>query len=222
MIGIIIAGCDEAARGCVLGPLVLCAYACDERAEHELKRIGVRDSKLLSAAAREKLFSQIVKRGKHVLEIVSAEELTALMRKKISLNEIEAMKLGGALKRLKKKTMFEKVFVDSPDPMPAKFEKRIRKYFDHEFDIVCENYADRIHPCVSAASILAKVTRDAEVEKIKKMVGEDFGTGYSHDEQTIRFLKRRISDPTVKPFVRHGWETAKRLKTIQMELGKFV
>ncbi|MCX6767126.1 MAG: ribonuclease HII [Candidatus Micrarchaeota archaeon] len=218
----IVVGADEAGRGCVLGPLVICAYSCDEKMEKELKRIGVRDSKLLSPGAREKLFPEIARRGKHELEIVSAEELTKLMSKKVSLNEIEAIKIADALKRLKKKARFEKVIVDSPDPVASKFEKRIRKYFDHEFQILCENKADYNYPCVGAASILAKVTRDAELEKIKKTVGEDFGSGYTHDERTIAFLKRRINDSVVKPFVRHKWVTAKRLKTTQMELGRFV
>jgi len=218
----IIAGVDEAGRGCVLGPMAICAYACGAELESELKKIGVKDSKLLGPRLREKLFPQIAKHGKYELELISAEELTKLMSKKVSLNEIEAMKIADALKRLKKKAKFEKVIVDSPDPVASKFEKRIRKYFDYKFQILAENHADYNYPCVGAASILAKVTRDAELEKIKKIVGEDFGSGYTHDEVTIAFLKRRINDPRVSPFVRHKWETAKRLKITQMELGKFL
>ena len=41
----------------------------------------------------------------------------------------------------------------------------------------------------SAASIIAKTTRDAEIEKIKKKIGIDFGSGYTSDPVTCKFLK---------------------------------
>ena len=56
--------------------------------------------------------------------------------------------------------------------------------------LVLEHKADLNYPVVSAASILAKVTRDAEIEKIKKEIGVDFGSGYMSDPRTSEFLKK--------------------------------
>ena len=56
-------------------------------------------------------------------------------------------------------------------------------------NLVLEHKADLNYPVVSAASILAKVTRDAEIEKLKKQIGIDFGSGYMSDPKTVEFLK---------------------------------
>lgn len=51
----IIAGIDEAGRGPVIGPMVMAIVACHKDHEISLKAAGVKDSKLLAPAAREKL-----------------------------------------------------------------------------------------------------------------------------------------------------------------------
>jgi len=49
--------------------------------------------------------------------------------------------------------------------------------------------SDVKYTVVAAASILAKVTRDREIKKIKEKIGVDFGSGYTSDERTQKFLK---------------------------------
>ena len=48
-----VCGIDEAGRGCVIGPLVICGAMIDEKKEASLKDLGVKDSKLLSMAKEE-------------------------------------------------------------------------------------------------------------------------------------------------------------------------
>ena len=85
------------------------------------------------------------------------------------------------------------VYVDSLEQKPKKFENLIRRYLpkENKYNLVVENYLDESVPVVSAASIIAKVERDKEIEKIKKKVGFDFGVGYSHDKRTIEFIKNQ-------------------------------
>lgn len=192
-----------------------------------MREMGVKDSKLLTESQRNKLRGKLEEFGKFVVKSISAEELTEKMRKRVSLNDIEAQAISEMLRALGGKAKISKVLVDSPDPIASKFEKRIRKYFDHEFEIVCEHKADLHYPVVGAASIMAKTTRDAQIVEIKNVLREygledwDFGTGYSHDERTIAFLKKHHSLPVLQPFIRHQWQTAKNLKTTQMDLSKF-
>ncbi len=207
--------------------MVLCAYAIAPEREAELREMGVRDSKLLTAGQREKLFEKLVQIGDYAVRNLSAADITSLMRKRVSLNDIEAKEISSALQELGGRKQLSKVFVDSPDPVAGKFERRIRKYADHSFQIVCEHKADVNYPVVGAASIIAKVTRDAGIAEIKKVlarngIGEDFGSGYSHDPLTIAFLKKHHNLPALQPYVRHQWETAKRLQYTQVELGKFL
>lgn len=71
--------------------------------------------------------------------------------------------------------------------------------------IVAENYADKKYPVCSAASVIAKVERDAEVRKIEKEHGIKVRTGYPHDPDTIAFLKRCNGE--YPDFVRKSWVT---------------
>jgi len=59
-------------------------------------------------------------------------------------------------------------------------------------DAVIEHKADLNYVESAAASILAKVTRESEIEKIKKKTG-DFGSGYLTDPKTIEFFKEKAA-----------------------------
>src|SRR3989338_7731785 len=50
-----ILGIDEACRGPVIGPLVMCGYLVDESKLNDLKKTGVKDSKMLSGGRREEI-----------------------------------------------------------------------------------------------------------------------------------------------------------------------
>ncbi|OIO25600.1 hypothetical protein AUJ14_03890 [Candidatus Micrarchaeota archaeon CG1_02_55_22] len=194
----------------------MCAYAHDS--ESELKARGVKDSKVLSPEVRERLADELRKEGAFELSAISAVEITERMRGKTSLNELEALHASALLHKLSKRVALERVVVDSPDPVPSKFETRIRKYFDHDFPIACLNHADRDHPIVGAASIIAKSEREKELEKIKALIRRtgikaELGSGYSHDAVTIAFLERYSGEGFLQEFIRHEWSTAKRFNT---------
>jgi len=210
-------GIDEAGRGPVLGPLVMCAYAIDERKLPALKKAGVKDSKLLLPKKRRELRDMLLKEGEAIVVELNAIRITKYMRKKISLNELEAEGAAEALAKLDHSNTKE-IIVDSPDPKPAKFGLRIAKYFDGP-RVRAENKADYNYTVVAAASIVAKERREECIAGIKEKVGFDFGSGYSHDEKTVNYLKEHINDKKLQPFIRHCWATAKRLKVTQCPLG---
>ena len=54
-----IIGVDEAGRGCIIGPMVICAAAINPLDEYKMKEMGVKDSKKLSPAQREKLYPKV-------------------------------------------------------------------------------------------------------------------------------------------------------------------
>ena len=45
-------GIDDAGRGPVIGPMILAGVLVDEKTEAELKKLGAKDSKLLTAKIR--------------------------------------------------------------------------------------------------------------------------------------------------------------------------
>jgi len=206
---IFIAGIDEAGRGPILGPLVIAGVLANKEQEEMLIEMGVKDSKELKPATRKKLAEKIKKTVEAYSIIkITASELNELMPRK-SLNEIEAMKTAQILDELKPKP--DIAIVDAPDIIEENYAKRIRKYLCASVVIKSEHFADSKYPIVGAASILAKVERDAEIDELKKEFG-NIGSGYWHDEDTKNFVEAYIkSYNKLPPFARIYWEPSVRM-----------
>jgi ribonuclease HII len=65
---------------------------------------------------------------------------------------------------------------------------------------------DRDMVITGAASIIAKVTRDREIEQLKKQIGVNFGSGYPSDKKTRTFLKT-LNKADLPAYVRKSWST---------------
>jgi ribonuclease HII len=203
----LVAGIDEAGRGPVLGPMVLACVVIDSEDEAAIKKAGVRDSKELKPGKREELYSMIRGIAKEISSVhVPASEID-LLRKKISLNELEARKIAGLLSGLSSKP--EVVYVDAPDTIEANFAKRIAKCgITHK--IVSEHRADSTYAVCSAASVIAKVERDRAVRALEEKYGK-LGSGYPHDPDTIGFLNKCIEKKEYPDLIRQSWDTFDRL-----------
>jgi len=219
-------GIDEAGRGCVIGPLVLCRAGCERSQEKELLKLGVKDSKRLSAKAREALEAPVRELCDIKTHHLSAVQITHKMDS-LNLNDIEAEAIGEMLSDAPPNSQ---VFIDSPDNVPIKFAARVQRLF-HATParagaaparasvlphLVCENKAEDRYPVVAAASIIAKVERDREIEKIKKIVGHDFNSGYTSDPITIAYLARHAQDEVLRPYIRWKWATMENLRQKKM------
>jgi len=201
----LVAGIDEAGRGPAIGPMVLAVACIEKRDEERLLELKVDDSKKIAPDVRKELFSSLQKILSEIgFAEVSAQEIDSLRDRK-SLNEIEAMRIGYLLNNLKQKP--EIVFIDACDTKQENFGKRVKKYLAFDTIIKSEHKADEKYPVVSAASILAKVQRDAAIEELRKKHG-DVGSGYSHDPITIKFLNAWLQKNNSLPeFARKSWET---------------
>jgi len=79
--------------------------------------------------------------------------------------------------------------------------------------LISEHKADRKYPIVSAASIMAKVRRDAAISALWEEYG-NFGSGYVTDPSTIRFLKEwRRTHNYYPPIVRKSWKTLREIES---------
>ncbi|MBT4870882.1 MAG: ribonuclease HII [Candidatus Diapherotrites archaeon] len=207
----IVGGIDEAGRGPCFGPMTMSVAVFNKKQESELKKIGVKDSKDIPPNKRDILFDEVKERViEEVTLVVDAIEINDLMARE-NLNEIEAMKVAQVINKLK--TKVDLIYIDSPDPTPGKYEKRIRKYLDkgkQKIKIIAENKADSTYVVVGAASILAKVTRDREIEKLRNKYG-DFGSGYPSDPKTKKYLEEYFNkNNKLPPMSRVFWSTCKK------------
>jgi ribonuclease HII len=209
-----IAGIDEAGRGAVAGPLVVAGVCCDRKAEAMLRKMGVRDSKLLSPARRERLASAIEKTARNVVILkVGPCKIDAHRKGGMSLNQIEAIKMAEVASFLRP----HRVYIDSPDRNIYKFSRLLEKLIQHEPEIVLEHKADVRYPVVAAASIMAKVERDREVAGLREEHG-DFGSGYPSDPVTQEWLRNWISGNRKFPdFIRRTWIPAELMERDRLQ-----
>ncbi len=209
----LIAGIDEAGRGCVIGPLIVAGILIKQEKMPMLEQIEVKDSKLLTAKKREALFPEIIRLAeKHAVIKLSPTQIDQAVesqRKLHKLNRLEAKAMAKIVDRLKP----EVVYVDAADVWAERFANHIQEASVFKTRIIAEHKADKTYPVVSAASIVAKVERDREIAILREKYG-DFGTGYIADQKTPNFLVQWLKSHDDYPdCVRKSWKPAKAVKS---------
>lgn len=202
-----ICGVDEAGRGPVMGPLVVGAVYIED--ESVLRDIGVKDSKKLSPKNREILFDKIVELADgYSIVTMDAEEIDA-QRARISLNAIEMNMFETAVSKMP----VIRVYADCPDVNENKFGSALSVRLNNTA-VTAKHKADDTYPVVSAASIIAKVTRDRIMADISEEFGVKIGSGYPSDPSTIAFIEKWIKENGCTPrHTRNSWETVRDIKS---------
>lgn len=143
-----------------------------------------------------------------------------------NLNELSYMASGKLLKKvLELGYPVKRIMLDQLGP-PARHVAEMRKLcgslIQETTQIVSESKADDKYPIVSAASIIAKVTRDQLLnewefpeEKASQgqlKIGREWGCGYPSDPHTKKWLRDQF-DPVFgfTDIVRFSWSTARNL-----------
>lgn len=184
----VIAGIDEAGRGPLAGPVVAgaCVIPCsvfkrrgseNRWSPFERKRaddILIGDSKQLSENERERAYDWITQHCHWGMGMVSAADIDA---HGILASTERAMHL--ALEQLQKTVAPTHLLVDGRDAF----------WFDVPHSSVIRG--DSLEPCIAAASIVAKVTRDRMMKEAAKefpFYGFDGHKGYGSEDH-IRAIK---------------------------------
>ncbi|KAI5295639.1 hypothetical protein KEM52_000744 [Ascosphaera acerosa] len=225
-------GIDEAGRGPVLGPMVYSAFYLPTADQDDLLRSPRHrfdDSKVLSPAVRAWLFEKIYTEGHRLWEkcgwatnLLSARDISAKMLAPggPNLNE-QAMQATVELIRHIVEDLgvnVGEVFIDTIGN-PATYQRKLNVIFP-ALKITVAKKADSLYPCVSAASVCAKVTRDDALSVFESMrpdngvaAAEDsWGSGYPSDPKCARWLRNDIHPVFGWGHeCRFSWGTAKEL-----------
>lgn len=187
----IIAGIDEAGRGPLAGPVV--AGACIEIPALKTHPL-IRDSKQLSEGQREEAFAWIIDHCDTGFGIVGADVVDA---EGILVATERAM--HAALAMLSRKAAPTYLLVDGRD----KF------WFDIPHSSLVDG--DALEPCISAASIVAKVTRDRLMREEAKRFppyGFDGHKGYASPAHIAAIRAHGPCPIHRRTFLRHILGTA--------------
>lgn len=224
----IVIGIDEAGRGPVLGPLIYAAAFWPVSEDENIKKMcDFDDSKKLKEGEREKLLDQILVHPSigWVIDELTAEKISADMLRAhpISLNAISydaVIRILSTIRdppKVDNPPMVTDVFIDTVGD-PEYYKSRLVNGLGSDYgNFVIEKKADATYKVVSAASIVAKVTRDAilsnwQWKEPSVVLDKKFGSGYPSDPACVAWLQNAQSKVFGFPhIVRFSWSTARDL-----------
>jgi ribonuclease HII len=177
----ILAGVDEVGRGSLIGPVYAAAVILNKSINKKL----LKDSKNISKIKREELYLYIKKNSIWAVGQASIKEI-----EKLNILQASLLAMKRAIIKLKKKPSL--VLIDGnklPDLKNYKLEYIIK--------------GDQKIPSISAASIIAKVSRDRFITKLSKQFGNygwDTNSGYGTKEHLRAIKKFGITEYHRKTF----------------------
>ena len=200
-----ICGVDDAGRGSMIGPMVIAGISIEKKNIPKLRKLGVRDSKKLSPKKRELLYKQIVKLvdDYHVIRIPPRTIDKYVFEH--NLNHLEAKKMAEVISNLNP----DLSYVDSCDVNAARFGREISD-LSKKSKVKSYHYADSRFVVVSAASIIAKVSRDRSIMRLNKTT--NLGSGYPSDKKSVNYVKKIVSSKKPLPTsVRKSWKPVQKI-----------
>ena len=212
-------GVDEAGKGPVLGPMVAAAV----RADPESLPAGVDDSKRVSPERRAEIAAAL--RANDAVDLaVASVEPAEIDAPETDMNTLTVCGQARAVRGVVRSG--DRVVADAGDTSEARFARRLQDGVVEaeetvDADLVggtpvesvvvdAAHGADAADPVVGAASVVAKVARDARVAAIDAAYpGYDgVGSGYPSDPTTRGFLRAYVADHgDVPPHARRSWST---------------
>jgi ribonuclease HII len=193
-------GADEAGKGPVLGPMVAAAV----RAPADAVPDDIDDSKRL-APARRAAFADRLRSDAAVDVGVAVVSPARIDDPETDMNSLTVAAQAEAIAAVA--TEGDAVTVDAGDVDAERFGRRIAADVDAAVTVRSEHRADETYAHVAAASIVAKVARDARIEALSDTYG-DVGSGYPSDERTRTFLAEYVRENGELPAcARASWST---------------
>lgn len=210
--GILIGGVDEAGRGSIIGPLVVAGISIRKSKISKLRQIGVKDSKMLSPKSRANLFNLVMDMADSLcINIISCAmvDYSVFLNR---LNKLEAETMASVINSIQA----DKVYIDSCDVNPCRFRDYIESRLllsssSSKPKLYSMHHADSLNVVVSAASIVAKIVRDKQIQEIRN-THHNIGSGYPSDWKTMLFIREWVSKYKCAPhFARKSWSPLKKM-----------
>ena len=229
-------GIDEAGRGSVIGPLVMGAVSVNQSTLDYYATTEITDSKQLTAEKRKKLFLIIQETSfTHFTEVLEPLDIDkAVLSQTSNLNILE---LQTMIKLILKNPTSTDIIIDAistPNYCTTNLKTLLKKdntitavkkvneeileisrLIDNTskpVTLTAQNKADVNFKIVSAASIIAKVTRDQAIRNIEteyNLMEGILASGYPN-ERLKPFLQKYKKEIKKRefPFIRYSWDWA--------------
>ena len=197
------------------------------------------DSKVLTPTVRSNLMhalctpdTMLYQSCGWATKVMSARDISAGMLKPVGTYNLNAQAMDATIELIKEVFVqgvnVKEIYIDTIGS-PQTYQKKLERIFPTTMITVARK-ADSLYPCVSAASVCAKVTRDAALEVSYQAympppsdteadptpVAEGWGSGYPSDARCSNWLKRNM-DPVFGwgTECRFSWGTAKDILEVK-------
>lgn len=191
------------------------------------------DSKVLTPTVRSDLMQKICTPGTDLYQhggfatrLMSARDISAAQLKPNGTYNLNAQAMDATIdliqEVLNSGVNVREVYIDTIGP-PATYQKKLERIFP-TLSITVAKKADSLYPSVSAASVCAKVTRDAALDVLyESYVGEKggageiaWGSGYPSDARCTNWMRANM-DPLFGwgNECRFSWGTAKEMLEVK-------
>lgn len=187
------------------------------------------DSKVLKPEVRSSLMEALCTPGTDLFEscgwatrVMSARDISSDMLKPVGAYNLNAQAMDATIELIKevfaKGVNVKEIYIDTIGKEEV-YQKKLERIFPAT-KITVAKKADSLYPCVSAASVCAKVTRDAALEvgyrayhsssEESRSPAAAWGSGYPSDAKAVSWLKENM-DPLFGwgNECRFSWRTAK-------------
>ncbi|KAI4255755.1 MAG: hypothetical protein LQ352_002406 [Teloschistes flavicans] len=249
-------GVDEAGRGPVLGinpiywktanqaddagPMVYGVFylPVDQHKSLLAEKHHFDDSKVLTPKVRSNLMQALCASGTDLhkscgwaTRVMSARDISSAMLKPAGTYNLNAQAMDATIDLIKEVfaqgVNITQIYVDTIGKAEL-YQKKLERIFPTTMITVCPK-ADSLYPCVSAASVCAKVTRDAALDVCYQStrlvdaqataptsIADAWGSGYPSDARAVTWLKQNM-DPLFGwgNECRFSWSTAKSMLEIK-------
>lgn len=210
-------GVDEAGRGPVLGPMVYSGFYLPTDLHHSLlaQDHSFDDSKALTPGVRANLMRMLNTPGHalfescgYAIKALSARDISSgMMRPGTAIYNLNAQAMDATIEIIRgvvedRGIDVREVYIDTIGN-PTTYQQKLERIFP-SLKITVAKKADSLYPCVSAASVAAKVTRDVALEVLYKAIsssqesdsapraGEGWGSGYPSDSKCVGWLRQNM------------------------------
>ena len=212
-------GVDEAGKGPVFGSMFAAAvHVTEETALPD----GLDDSKNLSPTRREEFATRL--RDHPGIAIGLAEvPVSRIDDPSTDMNSLtvtaHAEAIDEAVGDVGDDLEAPAGLCDACDIDADRFARRVAENCTSDVTVEARHGADAESPVVAAASIIAKVARDAHVAAIADEYG-DVGSGYPGDRTTRTFLESYVDENgELPPFARASWSTCEDVLAAANQTG---
>jgi ribonuclease HII len=229
-------GVDEAGKGPVLGSMFAAAVRVPDAG---VLPADVDDSKRLSVERREEIAATVreddrIEVGVAEIPVGRIDDPETDMNTLTVAAHAEAIRevLGADASSMDASEADEEAttiegLADAGDTSEERFARRVADRVPEAVSLTAEHGADEDHAVVGAASVVAKVERDAHVAALADEYAAKFGelgSGYPHDSSTREFLEAFVAEEGRLPeCARRSWSTCEDMlaKAEQSGLGEF-